>query len=124
MPVHSELRQPRTSSSSAIWSSSSRSLTGLLQLHLQRVPVDAVVVAAELVREVVDLANRVARDDPERRRLAAPPVLLVRVRLREGRVRSGDGAGVLEGLALALLAKDLVDHAASARIACRTQAVS
>src|SRR5262245_3273429 len=115
MPVHSELRQPSTSSSSAIARRSccSCSLTGLLELRLQRVAVHTVVVLAQLVGEVLDLADRVARDDPERDRLAAPAVLLVRVGVRESRVRGGYGAGVLERLPLALLSKDLVDHAAS-----------
>src|SRR6478752_2184781 len=124
IPVHSEFRQPRTSSSSAIASSSACSLTCLLQLCLQRVAVDPVVVLAQLVGEVLDLPDRLARDDPERHGLASPAVLLVCVRVREGRIGCRDGAGVLERLPFALLAENLVDHAASARIAFRTQAVS
>src|SRR5579859_6346265 len=124
IPVHSELRQPRTSSSSAIWSNSACSLTCLLQLRLQRVAVDPVVVLAELVGEVLDLVDRVARDDPERHRLAATTVLLVRVGVSEGRVGRGHRAGMLERLPLPFLPEDLPDHAASARIARRTQAVS
>src|SRR5512132_4050700 len=77
IPVHSELRQPRISSSSAIGSSSSaRAFTGLLQLFFERVAVDAVVVPLQLVDEVVDLVHRLPRDDPERDRLASPPELL------------------------------------------------
>src|SRR5215210_7040251 len=89
MPVHSELRQPRTSSSSA--SSSRRSVrdcsagTGarLPELLLERVAVDAVVVPLELVHELIHLGDGGARHDPERRRLAAASVLLARVLLRE-----------------------------------------
>src|SRR5439155_4333311 len=68
IPVHSESRQPRTSSSSAISSNerASCSFTGLLELLLQRVAVDAVVVAIELVREVLDLDDRLTRHDPKR----------------------------------------------------------
>src|SRR2546427_11493451 len=113
MPVHSESRQPRTSSSSAVASSSSaRSLTRLLQLLFQRIPVHAVVVPVQLVDEVLDRMQRVALDDPERGRLAPPPVLLAGVPLREAFVRRLDRARVLERLSLALLPKDLVDHAA------------
>src|SRR6478672_1956192 len=91
IPVHSEFRQPRTNSSSAIWSSCSRSLTCLPELRLQRVAVDPVIVAPELVDEVLDLGDFLARDDPERGRLASPPVLLVRVRAGKGPVRRNDG---------------------------------
>src|SRR5207245_688406 len=59
---------------------------------------------------------------PERDRLAAPAVLLPRVQLREGRVRSWQRARVLEGLALPFPAEDLVDQAASARTTERTHA--
>src|ERR671927_34661 len=112
IPVHSESRQPMTSSSSA--SSSSRSFTRLLELRLQRVPVDAVVRAAELVHEVAELLDRVPRNEPKRRRLLPPAVLLACVQLRKLAVRRSDRPGVLERLALPLLPKNLVDHAASA----------
>src|ERR671931_528008 len=85
MPVHSESRQPKMSSSSAI-SSSACAFTRLLQLLLQRIPVDAVVVAVQLVDEVLDLVHGLARDDPERRRLAAPAELLARVPVGEALV--------------------------------------
>src|SRR5512132_935370 len=79
IPVHSESRQPRISSSSAISSSSvARSLTCLLELLLQGIAVDAVVVAVQLVDEFLDPHDRVARDDPEGDRLAAAAVLLPR----------------------------------------------
>src|SRR5689334_21388259 len=111
MPVHSESRQPRTSSSSAIArSSSARSVTSLLQFLLQRIAVHPVVVAVQLVDEVLDRVKRLARRDPERGRLAAPPVLLASVRFCELLVRRLYRAGVLERLALPFLAKDLVDH--------------
>src|SRR5919198_5957706 len=97
-----------TRSSSA--SSSSCSFTRFLELGLERVPVDAVVRAAELVHEVAHLVDRLARDEPERGRLLPPPVLLPRVQLRELESRGADRARVLEGLALALLAEELVDH--------------
>src|SRR5690348_17952696 len=60
IPVHSESRQPRISSSSAISSNerASDSFTCLLQLLLQRVAVDSVVVAVELVVELLDLDDR------------------------------------------------------------------
>jgi len=60
-----------------------------------------VVVAVELVDEVLDLDDRLARNDPERLRLAAPPVELLRIRLGEVLVRSLERAGVLERLPLA-----------------------
>src|SRR5262245_59927560 len=121
IPVHSESRQPRISSSSAISRSScDRSPTCLLQLLLERIPVDAVVVAVQLVDEVVDPHDRAALDHPERDRLAAPAVLLACVRLGEALVGGFDRAGVLERLAFALLPEDLVDHAASNTL--RTQA--
>src|SRR5262245_39660813 len=123
MPVHSESRQPRISSSSAYSRRScARSLTRLLQLRLQRVAVDAVVRLLELVVELRHLVHRVARDDPQRDRLVPPPVLLVRERLRERRVRRDDRAGVRERRALLLLAEDLEDHAASASTTERTHA--
>src|SRR6185437_3657107 len=65
----SESRQPRISSSSAI--SSSSSLTCLLQLLLERIAVDAVVVAVQLIDELLDPHDRPALDHPERDRLAA-----------------------------------------------------
>src|SRR5215210_1139133 len=124
IPVHSELRQPRISSSSAISSSScARSLTCLPQLLLERITVDAVVVAPELVDEVVDLEHVVARHDPQCDGFAAAAVLLPRVRLREVAVRRRDGARMLERLALALLPEDLENHqAASASTTSRTHA--
>src|SRR5919204_5444514 len=71
IPVHSEFRQPRMNSSSASSSSCcASSLTCLFQLRLQRVPVHAVIVALELVDELVHLGDGVAPDDPERDRLA------------------------------------------------------
>src|SRR3954449_12385724 len=89
IPVHSDSRQPRISSSSASSrSSATRSLTRLLQPHLDRVAVDAAVLEVELVGPVVDDVHRVARDEPERDRLAAAAVLLARGRLREPRGRS------------------------------------
>src|SRR5213593_1425109 len=102
IPVHSELRQPRISSSSAI-SSSACAFTGLLELLLQRIAVDSVVVPLQLVDELVDLVHRFPRDDPERDRLAAPPELLPRVPLGELLVRRLDRAGVRERPTLALL---------------------
>src|SRR5262249_29110269 len=56
----------------------------------------------------------VARDEPERLRLASAPELLARPRLGERGVRRVDRAGVLERLPLLLLAEDLVDQAATA----------
>src|SRR3954447_14749169 len=77
MPVHSESRQPRISSSSAYSRRRcARSLTRLLQLRLQRVAVDAVVRLLELVVEVRHLVHGVARNDPEGDRLLSPTVLL------------------------------------------------
>src|SRR5262249_8778542 len=109
MPVHSESRQPRTSSSSAR-PSSTCSFTCLLQACLDRVAVDAAVLEVELVRPVLDVADRVARDEPERDRLAAPAVLLACPGLREVRIGRDDRAGVLERGAAALLAEDLPDR--------------
>src|SRR6185503_21112438 len=125
IPVHSELRQPRTSSSSARVRSSC-AFTRLLQLHLEGVPVDPAVVAVEDVGDVrvSHLFDCVARDDPERERLSAPAVELARVRFGEREVGSLERAAVLKGLAFSLLAKDFPDHAASARTARRTHAVS
>src|SRR5262249_40435365 len=118
IPVHSESRQPTTSSSSASSSRSrSRSLTCLFGPHLERLAVDAPVLQIELAGKVVALVPRVARDEPQRLGLAPAPELLARPRLREGGVGRVDRAGVLERLALLLLAKDLEDHAA---IASRT----
>src|SRR5262245_23607145 len=124
IPVHSELRQPRISSSSAISRSCSRPLTRLPQLLLERIAVDAVVIPLQLVDELVDFVHSLSGHDPQRDRLAAPPVLLARVPLREFLVRRLDRAGVRERLALALLPKDLVDHAASGRTTRRTHSVS
>src|SRR5919206_2274917 len=74
IPVHSESRQPTISSSSAISSNErcSCSFTGPPKLVLQRVAVDAVIVPVQLVDELLDLDDRLARHNPERRRLAAP----------------------------------------------------
>src|SRR5690348_14864571 len=109
MPVHSESRQPRTSSSSAR-PSSACSFTSLLQACLDRVAVHAAVLEVELVGPVLDVADRVARDEPERDRLAAPAVLLARPGFREVRVGSDDRAGMLERRAALLLAEDLPDR--------------
>src|SRR3954451_8489700 len=126
IPVHSESRQPRTSSSSARARSCSRSFTGLRQFGLQRVAVDPVVVLVQLVDEVLALQDRSARHDPEADGFAAPPVLLVRIRPRERLVRRDHRAGVLERHAFPLLPEDLPDHgyAASASTTRRTHAVS
>src|SRR3954447_18291565 len=100
MPVHSESRQPMTSSSSA--SPSSSSFTCLLQARFDRVAVDAAVLEVELVCPVLDVVDRVARDEPQRHRLGAASVLLARPHLRELRVRCDHRACVLEGLTVAL----------------------
>ena len=81
--------------------------------------IDAPVFQVELVGPVLDRVDLVARDEPQRLRLAAPAVLLARPRFRKRRVGRVDRARVLERLALALLPEDLVDHAA-ARTASRT----
>src|SRR5579864_7740005 len=99
------------SSSSARPSRSS--FTGLLQPRLDRVAVDAPVLEIELVRPVVDDVHRIARDEPERNRLAAASVLLARPCLRELRVGRLNRPAVLERLPLAILAKDLPDHQAA-----------
>src|SRR3954454_6695899 len=115
MPVHSESRQPTTSSSSASSSRSrARSFTCLLQPYLEGVAVDTPVLEVELVGEVVHLVHRLARNEPQRLRLAAPPELLARPRLRERGVGRVDRARVLERLPLFLLTEDLEDHAATA----------
>src|SRR5262249_35535194 len=124
MPVHSESRQPRTSSSSAR-PSSACSFTCLLQSSLDRVAVDASVLEVELVGPVLDVADGVARDEPERDRLAAPAVLLARPRLGEVCVGSDHRAGVLERGTALLLAEDLPNRmtcgmAHAARTASRT----
>src|SRR5437016_10637472 len=120
MPVHSELRHPRTSSSSAIGRSScARALTCLLQFLLERIPVHPVVVALELVDELVDLVHVLARDDPERDRLAPAAELLPRVPVGIRGVRRFHGAGMRERLPFPLLPEDFPDHAASARTARR-----
>src|SRR4029078_11292305 len=128
---HSELSQPRISSSSAIARSRSvRSLTRRTRRHverpgplsrlrearLDRVAVDTPVLHLELVGELVDLVQGVPGHEPERDRLLPPRVLLPRVDLREGLVPRGHRARVLKGLSLPLLPEDLVDvaHAASA----------
>src|SRR6478609_8219046 len=121
IPVYSESRQPRTSSSSAR-PSSACSLTCLLQSGLDGVAVDAAVLEAELVGPVLDVADRVARDEPERDRLAAPAVLLAGPRFCEVRVGSDYRARVLEGGSALLLAEDLPDRMLvhAARTASRT----
>src|SRR3954447_12221413 len=98
MPVHSESRQPRISSSSAISSRSccSCSFTCLLELLLQRIAVHPVVIAVELDEDLVYLDHRIPWEAPERGRLAAPAVLLARVDVGEVVVRSFDRAGVLQ----------------------------
>src|SRR6476646_9434212 len=111
IPVHSESRQPRISSSSAIdRSSCARSLTCLLQPCLDRVAVDAAVLEVELVRPVGDRVHRLARHEPERLALAAPAVLLARPRFAERGVGRLDRAGMRERLPLLLLAEHLVDR--------------
>ncbi len=91
----------------------SRQVHGPAPLRLERVAVDTVEVALELVHELADFGDLRPRHDPERLRLAAPAVELAGVRLRERVVWRDERAGVLERLALALLAEHLVDHAAS-----------
>src|SRR5215210_885403 len=111
IPVHSELRQPRISSSSASSSRScARALTCLLQPRLDRVAVDAAVLEVELVRELLDRVDRVAGDDPERDRLLTARVELPRICVGELPVRRMEGAAVDERLSLALLPEDLPDH--------------
>src|SRR5512145_1083218 len=125
IPVHSEFRQPRISSSSAMDSRRSvRSLTGrtrgqleragllarLPQARLDRVAVHAAVLHLELVGELGDLVHRVPGNEPERHRLLPPAVLLARVDLRERLGGRGHGAGVLKGLTLPFLPEDLEDH--------------
>src|SRR5262249_3077981 len=105
MPVHSESRQPRTSSSSAR-PSSACSFTCLLQACLDRVAVDAAVLEVELVGPVLDVADRVARDEPARDRLAAAARLLASPGPGEVRVGSDDRTGVLERGTALLLAED------------------
>src|SRR6516225_2334650 len=118
IPVHSDSRQPRKSSSSAIARSCccSCALTCLLQPCLDRVAVDAAVLEVELVGPVLDVADLVAWHEPQRHGLAAAAVLLARPRLREVGVGSDDRAGVLERLALPLAPEHFEDgmaHAAS-----------
>src|ERR1044072_716918 len=133
MRVHSESRQPRTSSSSA--SSRSRStlggaceLTSFLQLHLERVAVHAAVVAVEDVGDVrlAHLHDRLARDHPEGERLRAPAVELPRVGVRERPVRRLERAAVLERRPLPLLAAHLSGghYATPASTTRRPRAVS
>src|SRR5439155_6656861 len=107
LPAPSSLRRSRASFTGT------RSFACLREARLDRIAVDAAVLEIELVGPFLDVADRVARDEPERDRLAAPAVLLARPRLREVGVRGLDGAGVLERLAFPLPAKNLVDHAAS-----------
>ena len=68
------------------------------------------VVPVQLVDEVVYLVHGLARDDPERRRLAAATVLLARVPLGKAFVGRLDRAGVLERLALSLLPEHFPDR--------------
>src|SRR4029079_13850783 len=84
MPVHSESRQPRISSSSAAARRASvrlgaRALTRLPEPRLQRVAVDAAVVALELVDELVHRAHLGTGNEPQRPRLVAATVELVRI---------------------------------------------
>src|SRR5690348_8672366 len=99
------------SSSSARPSRSS--FTRLLQACLDRVAVDAAVLEVELVGPVLDVVDRIARNEPQRNRLAAAAVLLARPRLCELGVGRDDRTGVLERLALPFLTEDFVDHAAN-----------
>src|SRR5829696_3642341 len=125
IPVHSESRQPRISSSSAYSRSArARSLTRFLQLDLQGVAVHAVVIPLQLVDEVRDLVYGVAPDDPQRLRLLAAAVELARVLLRELVVRRLERSGVGERLSLSFLPEDLVDQAAFASTILRTHSVS
>src|SRR5206468_3326590 len=101
IPVHSESRQPRTSSSSA--SPSRSSFTCFLQSRLDRVAVDPAVLEVELVGPVIHDVYGGARHEPERDRLAAAAVLLARPRLRELGVGRHDRPRMLEGLAAAVL---------------------
>src|SRR5215207_1188984 len=101
-------------------------LTRLLQADLERVAVHAPVVAVEDVGDVglAHFLHRVARDDPKSEGLVAAAVELACVRLCKGEVRRLQRSAVLEGLPFALLTEHFVNHAASARTADRTQAVS
>src|SRR5579862_8977482 len=102
-----------TSSSSASPRSSLRSLSCNAQPRFQRVAVDATVLQVELVGEILDIVDGLARNEPKRGGLAASPVLLARPRLRELGVGRLDRARVLERLALLLLSEHLEDHVAS-----------
>ena len=82
------------------------------------------VVALQLVDELMDLVDRVARHDPERLGLVPSAVELLRVELCRRKVGRGERAGVLERLTAAFLPKDLEDHAASGSTTPRTHAVS
>src|SRR5947209_5809668 len=115
IPVHSDSRHPRKSSSSAI-DSSACSFTGLLQPSLDRIAVNTAVLEVELVGPVLDVADLAPRDEPQRHRLAAAPVLLACPRLREVRVGRDDRAGMLERLALPFAPEDLpLVHAAKTK---------
>src|SRR4051812_31358178 len=129
MPVHSESRQPRISSSSAAARTTSvrlgaRALTRLPEPRLERVAVDAAVVALELVDELIDRPHLAARDEPQRPRLVAAAVELVRVGPRERLVGCLERPGVGERGSVPFLPEDLPDHAASASTARRTQALA
>ena len=97
-----------------------------MQPRLDRVAVDAAVLHLELVGELVDLVNGIARDEPERHRLLASRVLLARVDLGEPLVGRDHRPCVLERLALPLLPEHLEDvaHAASASTTRSTHATS
>src|SRR3954462_6555126 len=104
IPVHSESRQPSTSSSSARPSRSS--FTCFLQSRLDRVAVDAPVLEVELVRPVVDDVYCSAGHEPQRNGLPAAAVLLARPRFCELRIWCHDRAGMPERLPAPVLPKD------------------
>src|SRR3954467_8320841 len=117
IPVHSESRQPRISSSSASSSRRcARSFTSDPQPFLDRVAVDAAVLEVELVRPLRHLVHRVARHEPQRLALSAAAVLLARPRVRERGVGSDDRPCVRERLPFFLLAEDLEDHQAASTV--------
>ena len=68
------------------------------------------VVALELVDELVDLLDLAARNHPQRDRLAATTVLLPCVHLGKRRVGRRQRAGVRKRLAFPLLPEDLEDR--------------
>src|SRR5256885_1790035 len=89
-----------------------------LRAALDGVAGAAAVLQPELVGPFSDVADRVARDEPQRYRLGSAAVLLASPHLGEVRIGRDDRAGVPERLAAPFLAEDLVDHAA--RTASRT----